>query len=226
MEVKTEEKNIIELKGKVIKSIEFSHESFGEKFYKTEIAVSRLSGELDYININISDLDLRDKEINEGDLVKVTGQIRSYNHYIKKENETKRKLVINVFAKEIIKIDEEELKDKAETNKAILIGFICKKPTFRKTPFGREISDILVAVNRNYKKSDYLPVISWGRNARFASNLEIGDKVKIEGRLQSRIYNKVYDDGTEVEKRAYEISVLSLDLYDEEENEEKISVEE
>lgn len=228
MENKTEEisleKNYVLLRGKINSKINFSHESFGEKFYKTDIAVKRLSGEIDYINLVISEIDLKNIEINEGDLVELEGQIRSYNYYIEKEKESKRKLIVTVFIKQIKKIEDKDL-DIQETNKVLLIGHLCKKPIYRKTPFGREISDMMVAVNRNYKKSDYLPVIAWGRNARFVSKLNVGDTLKIEGRFQSRDYKKVYKDGTEINKRAYEISALDIILEEEKAENEKIVIE-
>lgn len=210
-----EETNLVTLKGKINKEIEESHESFNEKFYKTELAVSRLSGECDYINIIISEKDLIGKELTKGMYVLVEGQVRSYNHY-NKETE-KRRLVLNVFTKKIEQIKEEDIEDKSKTNQVELIGYICKEPTYRKTPFGREISDILLAVNRNYKKSDYLPVIAWGRNARFASKLEVGENVKVIGRFQSRDYVKEYEDGTKVDERAFEISALEVELVEEKE---------
>lgn len=210
MEMETEEKNKINLKGKILEEPIFSHESFGEKFYETEIAVERLSGEIDNIKIIISKIDLETNNINKNDYVDLVGQIRSYNHYFKKDDTTKRKLVINVFVREIKKITKEDTENGVNTNKVNLIGYVCKEPIYRKTPFGREISDILVAVNRQYNKSDYLPTICWGRTARFAKNLKVGELIELEGRLQSRKYTKAYDDGTEEEKIAYEISVIYL----------------
>ena len=216
LDLKTIEKNYIVLRGKIHEKIEFSHEAFGEKFYKSEIAVKRLSGDIDYINIVVSEIDMKNIELDKDDLIEIEGQIRSYNYYYENKDETKRRLVVNVFVKNIKKITENEIEEnKEETNKVILIGTLCKKPIYRKTPFGREISDMMLAVNRNYKKSDYLPVIAWGRNARFVSNLEVGEKIKVIGRFQSRDYNKVYDNGKEIKKRAYEISALDIELLEE-----------
>lgn len=226
MEMETEEKNKINLKGKILEEPVFSHESFGEKFYETEMAVERLSGEIDNIKIIISKIDLETNNIKKNDYVDVIGQIRSYNHYFKKDDTTKRKLVINVFVKEIKKITKEDTENGVNTNKVNLIGYVCKEPIYRKTPFGREISDILIAVNRQYNKSDYLPTICWGRTARFAKNLKVGELIELEGRLQSRKYTKVYDDGTEEEKIAYEISVIYLKACLEDELEEDKMVEE
>ena len=153
----------------------------------------------------------------------VKGQFRSYNSY---ENE-KNKLILTVFAKDIIEVNEEEntqnemVKKDVITNEVVLIGYICKKPIYRQTPFGREISDILLAVNRAYNKSDYIPCIAWGRNARFCQNIEVGTQVKIVGRVQSRTYEKKFEDGTSETRIAYEVSVGSLEIINEEDNQEK-----
>ena len=165
----------------------------------------------------------------------IKGQFRSYNSY---ENE-KNRLILTVFAKDIEKIDEEPVeqledgentvsnefaKKDTTTNEVVLIGYICKKPIYRQTPFGREIADILLAVNRAYNKSDYIPSIAWGRNARFCQNLEVGSEVKIIGRVQSRNYEKKYEDGTIVKKVAYEVSIGSLEVIKEAENNEESDV--
>ena len=162
-----------------------------------------------------------------GSKLLVKGQFRSYNSY---ENE-KNRLILTVFAKDIEKLEEQseegeetELNELAKkdtiTNEVVLIGYICKKPIYRQTPFGREIADILLAVNRAYNKSDYIPSIAWGRNARFCQNLEVGTEVKIVGRIQSRNYEKKYEDGTVVKKVAYEVSIGSLEIVKETENSE------
>ena len=155
----------------------------------------------------------------------IKGQFRSYNSY---ENE-KNRLILTVFAKDIEKLEDaveeaegEESNEFAKkdtiTNEVVLVGYICKKPIYRQTPFGREIADILLAVNRAYNKSDYIPSIAWGRNARFCQNLEVGTEVKIVGRIQSRNYEKKYEDGTVVKKVAYEVSVGSLEVVKENDN--------
>ena len=165
----------------------------------------------------------------------IKGQFRSYNSY---ENE-KNRLILTVFAKDIEKLEDaveeaegEESNEFAKkdtiTNEVVLVGYICKKPIYRQTPFGREIADILLAVNRAYNKSDYIPSIAWGRNARFCQNLEVGTEVKIVGRIQSRNYEKKYEDGTVVKKVAYEVSVGSLEVVKENDNDnsEETTVEE
>ena len=151
-----------------------------------------------------------------GSKIIVKGQFRSYNSY---ENE-KNKLILTVFAKDIIfeeDVDKEEIvseenKKVPVSNEVVLAGYICKKPIYRQTPFGREIADILLAVNRAYNKSDYIPSIAWGRTARFCQNLPTGTEVRIIGRVQSRKYEKKYEDGTVEEKVAYEVSISSLEV--------------
>ena len=158
--------------------------------------------------------------LQEGKKILVKGQFRSYNSY---ENE-RNKLILTVFAKDVIEVEENEedsdiVKKESITNEVVLIGFICKKPIYRQTPFGREIADLLLAVNRAYNKSDYIPCIAWGRNARFSQNLEVGTKVKVVGRVQSREYEKKYEDGTSEVKVAYEVSIGSLEIVEENEEE-------
>ena len=153
-------------------------------------------------------------------LFRSKGQLRSYNHYNEEDN--RRRLLLNVFVKDIRVVSDTELKEDENletTNEVELIGHICKKPIYRKTPFGREISDILLAVNRPYGKSDYLPCIAWGRNARFSENLEVGQTVRIVGRMQSRQYNKELKEGHVEERVAYEVSIGTLELPQEDINE-------
>ena len=213
--------NHIILVGKVTSDKKFSHEIYGEKFYIFNLSVPRLSGNADIIPITISErlLELEDLEMNKKIIVE--GQFRSYNSY---ENDRNR-LVLTVFAKEVkfVENQEEEIEVSKDfiSNEVILNGFICKKPIYRQTPFGREISDILLAVNRAYNKSDYIPTIAWGRNARFCQNIEVGTQVKIIGRVQSRQYEKKHEDGTVETKTAYEVSVCSLEVINEEGNENK-----
>ena len=148
-------------------------------------------------------------------MVRIEGQFRSYNNF---ENE-KNRLILTVFAKEITEVNSDE--DSSDvTNEVTLIGFICRKPIYRQTPFGREIADISLAVNRAYNKSDYIPCIAWGRNARFCQNIEIGTEVKIVGRVQSRTYEKKHEDGTSETRVAYEISIASMEIIQEENKEE------
>lgn len=213
------ENNHLLLVGKVTSDKKFSHEIYGESFYIFDLEVARLSGNSDIIPITISERLILEKELEIGDKVAIEGQFRSYNSY---ENE-KNRLILTVFAKDIKYLSEEDEENSSEkvSNEVTLIGYICKKPIYRQTPFGREISDILLAVNRAYNKSDYIPAIAWGRNARFCQNLEVGAQVKIIGRVQSRQYEKKYEDGTSEMKVAYEVSICSLELINEEGTEKK-----
>lgn len=208
------ENNQLLLVGKVTSDKRLSHEIYGEKFYIFDLNVPRLSGNADNIPITISERLLLEEDLSIGKNVIIEGQFRSYNSYEKERN----RLVLTVFAKEIkfAENQEEEFKPSKEntSNEVILNGFICKKPIYRKTPFGREIADILLAVNRAYNKSDYIPCIAWGRNARFCENIPVGTEVRIIGRVQSRQYEKKYEDGTSEIKIAYEVSVASLEVID------------
>lgn len=213
-----EENNNIEIIGEILKKPEFSHETHNEKFYSTVVSVKRLSGDTDELELIISEKTINIEDVEVGKKYNIKGEIRSYNYYIKEEE--RRKLIITVFVKEMSLVENLENEEECK-NELVIIGHICKKPIYRKTPFGREISDLLVAVNRVYGKSDYLPCIVWGRNAKFATQLEIGDKIKITGRMQSRTYTK--EIGNEkITKVAYEISAASLEKIEEkEESEEK-----
>lgn len=215
MDTNYSENNQLVLVGKVTSDKRFSHEIYGEKFYIFDLSVPRLSGNADIIPITISERLLLEEDLSIGKNIIIEGQFRSYNSY---ENE-RNKLVLTVFAKEIkfSEEQEEDFKPSKEnvSNEVILIGYICKKPIYRKTPFGREIADILLAVNRAYNKSDYIPCIAWGRNARFCENVPVGTQVKIVGRVQSRQYEKKYEDGTSEIKVAYEVSIASLEVIDE-----------
>ena len=212
------ENNQLVLIGKVTSEKRFSHKIYGEKFYIFDLSVPRLNGNAENIPITISERLLVEEDLEIGKNVIIEGQFRSYNSY---ENE-KNRLVLTVFAKEIKfgNEDEEEFKPSKEnsSNEVILDGFICKKPIYRKTPFGREIADVLLAVNRAYNKSDYIPCIAWGRNARFCENIPVGTEVRIIGRVQSRQYEKKYEDGTSEIRIAYEVSVASLEVIDQAEN--------
>ena len=212
------ENNQLVLVGKVTSDKRFSHEIYGEKFYIFDLSVPRLSGNSDIIPITISERLLIERDINIGDNITIEGQFRSYNSY---ENE-KNKLILTVFAKEIKFYNEDdEFQPSKEniSNEVTLVGYICKKPIYRKTPFGREIADLLLAVNRAYNKSDYIPCIAWGRNARFCENVAVGTEIKIVGRVQSRQYEKKYEDGTSEMKVAYEVSIASLEVVNQEGNE-------
>ena len=186
----------------------FNHEIYAEKFYTCTVRVPRLSGTSDDIRVMVSERLIMDGEYNVGDMVEVTGQFRSYNSYENGDN----RLVLTVFAKDICHYDEDENKN---PNILYLNGYICKEPVYRKTPLGREIADLLLAVNRPYGKSDYIPCICWGRNARYAEHFKVGERCAIWGRIQSREYMKKLDEEN-VEKRvAFEVSVSKLELLEE-----------
>ena len=212
--------NHLILMGKVTSDKRFSHEIYGESFYIFDLEVPRLSDTADIIPVTISERLIDDEKMLVGSKVLIRGQFRSYNSY---ENE-KNKLILTVFAKDIFY--EEEIEEQIQTeeskeptsNEVILTGYICKKPIYRQTPFGREIADLLLAVNRAYNKSDYIPAIAWGRTARFCQNLEVGTEVKVTGRVQSRSYEKKFEDGTAITKVAYEVSIGSLEVIDEKED--------
>ena len=213
------ENNHLVLVGKVTSEKKFSHEIYGESFYIFDLEVARLSGNADIIPITISERLILEKELEIGDRVSIEGQFRSYNSY---ENE-KNRLILTVFAKDIKYLtEEEENPTEKVSNEVTLVGYICKKPIYRQTPFGREISDILLAVNRAYNKSDYIPAIAWGRNARFCQNIEVGTQVKIVGRVQSRTYEKKFEDGTTQTRTAYEVSISSLEIVNEEEENKEV----
>ena len=223
------ENNYLTLVGKVTGEKKFSHEIYGEKFYSFNLSIPRLSGNADIIPITISERLITDEMLEEGKKLLIKGQFRSYNSY---ENE-KNKLILTVFAKDVEELKEVEEQEESDivrkdetTNEVVLIGFVCKKPIYRQTPFGREIADLLLAVNRAYNKSDYIPTIAWGRNARFCQDLEVGTQVKIVGRVQSRTYEKKFEDGTSEQRVAYEISVGSLEVVDEKDNEKEVEVQE
>ena len=212
------ENNHLVLVGKVTSDKRFSHEIYGEKFYIFDLAVPRLSGNADIIPITVSERLLSINELTINAKIIVEGQFRSYNSY---ENE-KNKLVLTVFAKDIKFMEDQEAEIEVSkdvvSNEVTLNGYICKKPIYRQTPFGREISDLLLAVNRAYNKSDYIPCIAWGRNARFCENIPVGTEVKIIGRVQSRSYEKKYEDGRIETKVAYEVSVSSLEVVNKDDN--------
>ena len=206
------ENNYLVLIGKIISDKTFSHEIYGESFYVFNLEVPRLSGNEDIIPITISERLIANFDLTIGRKVVIEGQFRSYNSY---ENERNR-LVLTVFAKDIIDYKEEQ--EENVSNEVVLNGYVCKKPIYRKTPFGREISDILLAVNRAYNKSDYIPCIAWGRNARFCENMEVGTEVKVVGRVQSRTYEKKFEDGRTEQRVAYEVSIGSLEVINKDEN--------
>lgn len=201
------ENNKVFLKGEVLSAPVFSHEVFGEGFYELNLKVKRLSNNFDIIPITVSERLLGDSSFNIGKTVSIKGQFRSYNKVV----ENRSKLLLTVFVRELIELD-----DSVNPNIIELSGFICKEPIYRTTPFKREICDVLLAVNRAYNKSDYLPCIAWGRNARFVKNIKIGQKVSIIGRIQSREYQKKVNDNESLVKTAYEISISKIKLEDDE----------
>lgn len=204
MQTDLRQNNIVTLIGKIVSDYTFSHEMYGECFYTFKIETSRLSETTDILPITISER-LIDKNLFKiGALIEINGQIRSYNNIVDGKNH----LVLTVFVKDI----NFNLDLNKNPNQVSLNGYVCKPPVYRKTPFGREIADVLLAVNRSYNKSDYIPCIIWGRNAKFANNLEVGNNIKISGRMQSRNYQKKLDNGDILEKTAYEISVSKLEV--------------
>lgn len=198
--------NQVSIVGEIASGFEYSHEVYGEGFYMTEVSVRRLSDFVDYIPVMVSEriIDVEGDYI--GQSVYISGQFRSFNRHEAQKN----RLVLSVFAREI-ELLEPDYEEEAG-NQIFLDGYICKEAIYRKTPLGREIADLLVAVNRSYGKSDYIPCICWGRNARFASGFEVGTHVQIWGRIQSREYVKKLSE-TQVEQRiAYEVSVSKIEI--------------
>ena len=199
------ENNQVSIMGQIISPFTFSHQVFGEGFYLTDVLVKRLSDSEDRIPVMISERLIDVTQDYEGEYIQVYGQFRSYNRHEEKKN----RLVLSVFAREVSFVEEED--DSVKSNQIFLDGYICKPPVYRKTPLGREIADLLIAVNRPYGKSDYIPCICWGRNARYASAFAVGGHVLIWGRIQSREYIKRLSE-TESEKRtAYGVSVSKLE---------------
>lgn len=193
--------NRVYLSGEIVSEPVYSHEMFGEAFYETEIAVKRLSQQIDVLPLTVSERLIAERGIGKGDKISLNGQFRSYN----KMADGKSKLMLTVFAREILDYDEEE-----NPNSIELIGFICKPTVYRTTPFSREICDMLVAVNRAYNKSDYIPCIAWGRNARFVRYLTVGEQVAVFGRIQSREYQKKISETETVTRTAFEVSVSRI----------------
>ncbi|HBF4557028.1 single-stranded DNA-binding protein [Clostridioides difficile] len=206
-----DENNVVNLRGELDNKLEFSHEIFGEKFYNMKIKINRLSDSFDILPMTVSERLLQDIDLDKQNLVNVVGQLRSYNKTLNNKN----RLVLTVFVREIKSIDEEN----TDPNSIFLDGYVCKEPVYRKTPLGREITDLLVAINRPYNKSDYIPSIVWGRNAKFAKNLKVGDRIQLWGRVQSREYEKKIDENNVVKKMAYEVSISKIKKLDENNNE-------
>lgn len=204
------ENNQVTIMGEIVSGFSYSHEIFGEGFYMVDVKVQRLSDSFDVIPMMVSERLIDVSADYRGYRVEVNGQFRSYNRH----EERKNRLVLSVFAREISFVDE--IEESAKTNQIFLDGYICKPPIYRKTPLGREIADLLLAVNRPYGKSDYIPCICWGRNARYANSFAVGERCSFWGRIQSREYMKKIDED-QVEKRvAYEVSVSKLEVEREE----------
>ena len=200
------ENNHAELTGVILSELEFSHEVSGERFFKTRIRSARLSESSDELPVILSEKLLERRQFRAGERVKIAGQFRSYNRHEEKKN----KLILSVYAQEMEAISPETT-EVAPENNVELDGFICKKPIYRTTPLGREITDVLLAVNRSYGKSDYIPCICWGSNARAVKDLTVGDKLRLSGRIQSRMYQKMESDGSVDNRIAYEVSVGKLE---------------
>ena len=200
------ENNQVTMIGEIVSEFEFSHEVYGEGFYLVDISVSRLNDSVDYIPLMVSErlVDVTQSYI--GETISVSGQFRSYNRHEEKKN----RLILSVFVRELEFVDE--IEDDIKSNQIYLDGYICKEPIYRKTPLGREIADLLVAVNRSYGKSDYIPCICWGRNARYASSFEVGSHVEVYGRIQSREYIKKIGEEQTEKRVAYEVSVNKIEF--------------
>ncbi|MFR3661324.1 MAG: single-stranded DNA-binding protein [Blautia hansenii] len=202
------ENNQVSIMGKIASGFTFSHQVYGEGFYLVDVLVKRLSDSEDRIPLMVSERLVDVTQDYEGEYIMVQGQFRSYNRHEEKKN----RLVLSVFVRELSFVEEED--DTVKTNQIFLDGYICKPPVYRKTPLGREIADLLLAVNRPYGKSDYIPCICWGRNARYASAFEVGGHVLIWGRIQSREYIKKLSENQTEKRTAYEVSVSKLEYAD------------
>ena len=201
----SEKNNKVYVQGEIVSDAVYSHEVYGEGFYEFYVRVLRLSGQADILPVTISERLIQDGMLGRGKTLCAVGQFRSYN---KIEN-GKSRLMLTVFVRELL----EELPDK-NPNSILLSGYICKPPVYRTTPFNREIADVLIAVNRAYNKSDYIPCIAWGRNARFVKNLGVGDKIAVSGRIQSREYQKKFSETDIRTMTAYEVSMSKLAAFD------------
>ena len=209
MNYNCEKNNKVYITGEIVSDATFSHEVYGEGFYEFYVKVLRLSGQADVLPVTISERLISGGELQKGKLLSAVGQFRSYN---KIEN-GKSRLMLTVFIRELIEEDTEK-----NPNSILLSGYICKPPVYRTTPFNREIADVLVAVNRAYNKSDYIPCIAWGRNARFVKSLSVGDRIAVSGRIQSREYQKRFSETDVKTMTAYEVSVSKLAAFDERED--------
>lgn len=204
-----EKNNKVFISGEIVSEAEFSHEVYGEGFYEMFVLVKRLSGQGDVLPVTISERLINDRDLKVGVTINALGQFRSYNKLVN----GKSKLMLTVFVRELL--DDAPIKN---PNSIVLTGYICKPPVYRTTPFNREIADVLIAVNRSYNKSDYIPCIAWGRNARFAKNIAVGEKIAVSGRIQSREYQKRIADDDVKTLTAYEVSISKLAAYENAEN--------
>ncbi|MDY6367658.1 MAG: single-stranded DNA-binding protein [Clostridia bacterium] len=196
----SEKNNKVFISGEILTEAEFSHEVYGEGFYEMSVLVKRLSGQGDILPLTVSERLIEDRNLKPGVFINAYGQFRSYNKLV----DGKSKLMLTVFVRELVETP------KKNPNNIVLSGYICKPPVYRTTPFNREIADLLIAVNRSYNKSDYIPCIAWGRNARFAKNLSVGEKIAVAGRIQSREYQKKISDDDVRTMTAYEVSISKL----------------
>ena len=202
--MKKNNNNKVFLSGKISSGFAYSHKKFGERFYKLDLMVKRRSGYEDWVPLMVSERLMDVTQDYEGEYIQVNGEFRSYNFH----NGNRNRLILTVFAQEL-KFAEEG--DPIEINEIVLDGYICRQPVYRKTPLGREIADFLLAVNRPYGKSDYIPCICWGRNARYASSFEVGEHILISGRIQSREYLKRYSETDREVRTAYEVSINKME---------------
>ena len=214
MSEKVMENNRVTVIGTIVSDFTFSHAVFGEGFYLVDLSVSRLSEQADVIPLMVSERLMDVTRDYRGCTIEADGQFRSYNRHEENHN----RLVLSIFAREFAVA--EETQEATNTNQIFLDGYICKPPVYRKTPLGREIADILIAVNRPYGKSDYIPCIAWGRNARYAAGFKIGEHIRIWGRVQSREYTKKLDEDTQIKRTAYEVSVSKIECVDEDNEQE------
>ena len=208
MDYNTEKNNKVYIYGEIVSDAKFSHEVYGEGFYEFFVKVMSLSGQADVLPVTISERLIQGNNFKIGSMISALGQFRSYN----KLEGGKSRLMLTVFVREIV-----EPSPSNNPNSIVLSGYICKPPIYRTTPFNREIADLLIAVNRAYNKSDYIPCIAWGRNARFVQNLKVGDRVALSGRIQSREYQKRLSETEAVTMTAYEVSVSKLAAFDDSE---------
>ena len=204
------ENNQVTVMGEIVSGFSYSHEIFGEGFYMVDVSCKRLSESYDIIPVMVSERLMDVTADYTGELICVNGQFRSYNRHEERRN----RLVLSVFAREVNFI--EEMEESSKTNQIFFDGYICKEPIYRKTPLGREIADLLLAVNRPYGKSDYIPCICWGRNARYANHFKVGERCAVWGRIQSREYMKKLDEENVERRVAFEVSVSKLELVEEE----------